>query len=161
MDNRAPKIIESLELVPHPEGGYYRETYRSESQVVSPENSEILNAVTDIYFLLVEGQVSRFHRVLHDEIWHFYEGAPLMLVEIASDDLLLAKFQLGEKSGALEYKHCVKGRNWQAAYSTGAYSLVGCTVAPGFDFVDFEFLKENETDLAMVNQRYPELVYLI
>ena len=161
MHKRASEIIETLELVPHKEGGYYKETYRSGSKLVSPENNKIRNAVTDIYFLLLEGQVSRFHKVLHDEIWHFYEGAPLTLVEIESDSLSRITVSLGEKSSVPKYKHCIKGGNWQAAYPTSEYSLVGCTVAPGFDFSDFEFLKENESSLLTILGKYPDLASLI
>ncbi len=143
MNKRALKLIDVLKLTPHPEGGYYREIYRSESKLISPVNGEMRNSLTDIYFLLLSGQISRLHRVVHDEIWHFYEGDPLELIEVQSDDMKMSKIILGDDNGIVKYTHCIKGGNWQAAYSTGEYSLVGCTVAPGFDFTDFEFLKEN------------------
>ena len=112
-------------------------------QVHSPLAGGSRSGLTDIYFLLLAGQVSRLHRVLHDEIWHFYEGAPLVLVEITAEDLVLQEVRLENSGSRPQYKHCVQGGNWQAAYSTGDYSLIGCTVAPGFDFADFQFLQEN------------------
>lgn len=104
MNNRALTIIDALELSPHPEGGYFKEIYRSETTVLSPHAGEMRSALTDIYFLLISGQVSRFHRVLHDEIWHFYEGAPLMLVEIEADGSLMREVSL-ESGGMPRYKH--------------------------------------------------------
>lgn len=161
MNIRAEELIEKLELVPHPEGGYYREMYRSEGKVSSPWNKGIRNAMTDIYFLLTEGQVSRFHKVAHDELWNFYEGAPLELIEIEMASLKVSKNTLGISTNIPRYKHLIKGDNWQAAYSTGDYSLVGCTVAPGFEFSDFEFLKGHK-DINRINDiNNPELNKLI
>ena len=138
---RAQEIIEQLELIPHPEGGYFKETYRSELNVNSPQNQEERSAMTDIYFLLCEGQISRFHKVLHEEIWNFYEGSPLRLIEINFDDYSVEEITLGKD---LNYKHVIKPNNWQAAESTDEYTLVGCTVAPGFDFTDFSFISNTD-----------------
>ena len=161
MNNRALKLIDVLKLIPHPEGGYYREIYRSESKLISPVNGEIRNSLTDIYFLLVAGQISRLHRVVHDEIWHFYEGDPLELIDVQSDDMKMSKIILGDDNDIVKYTHCIKGGNWQAAYSTGEYSLVGCTVGPGFDFADFEFLKENTDAHSIIFDKNPEILNLI
>ena len=161
MNKRALELIDVLKLSPHPEGGYYREVYRSESKLISPVNGEMRNSLTDIYFLLVSGQISRLHRVVHDEIWHFYEGDPLELIEVQSDDLKTSKILLGGDDDIVRYKHCIKGGNWQAAYSTGGYSLVGCTVGPGFDFTDFEFLKDNADACSIVLDKNPKLLNLI
>jgi predicted cupin superfamily sugar epimerase len=160
MNKRAESIIQDLKLSPHPEGGFFRETFRSEHLVTSPANGEIRNAVTDIYFLLLAGQVSRFHKVLHDEIWHFYEGNPIELVELEAVSLDISTIVLGDDD-IVSRKHCVKGGNWQAARSMGEYSLVGCTVAPGFDFDDFEFLKDRETLCSGFLERNPELACLV
>jgi predicted cupin superfamily sugar epimerase len=135
----AEELISLLDLEPHPEGGYYRETYRSSTSVASPSHGESRNAVTDIYFLLTNGQVSRFHRVCHDEIWHFYSGSPLRL--LVWDGAAVKETIIGEPAGP--FKHVVVGGEWQAAESLGEYSLVGCTVAPGFDFADFQFLTDS------------------
>ncbi|MDD7987015.1 cupin domain-containing protein [Lentisphaera marina] len=147
MNPRALEIIKKLELIEHPEGGYFREVYRSELEVHSSIVGSARFAVTEIYFLLCQGQVSRFHKVAHDEFWHFYEGAPLRLI-----DGDLESFQELELGGEeLNYQHCIRGGCWQAAESTGDYTLVGCTVAPGFDFADFAFLNEDESKLVKSN----------
>jgi predicted cupin superfamily sugar epimerase len=156
MSQRVKDLIEQLQLMPHPEGGYYKEVYRSGESVHSDRAGAKRSAVTDIYFLLSEGQISRFHRVCHDEIWHFYEGAPLELLEIEPNPCQLNKMLLGIQDGTPHFKHCIAGNNWQAARSTGEYSLVGCTVAPGFDFQDFEFLSDS-TERGGIEMLYPEL----
>lgn len=163
MDSEALALIKDLELSPHPEGGYYKEIYRAKTTVHSPHAGAIRNALTDIYFLLVSGQISRFHRVLHDEIWHFYAGAPLVLVEIEAEGLKLREVRLGGfgQSGMPRYKHCIQGGNWQAAYSTGGYTLVGCTVAPGFDFADFRFLSQEGELQSAVLEKFPMLSHLL
>ncbi|MFC1925926.1 cupin domain-containing protein [Chloroflexota bacterium] len=157
MYKRAQELIDILGLSPHPEGGYYKEVYRSGSKLSSPVNNEVRNALTDIYFLLVSGQVSRFHKVVHDEIWNFYEGDPLELIEIKPDTLEVSRTVLGDKGCNISYKHCVEGNNWQAACSRGEYSLLGCTVAPGFEFSDFEFLKDNKDLHDRITENNPEL----
>lgn len=155
MNNRALALINGLELSPHPEGGYYKEIYRSETTVHSPHSRAMRNALTDIYFLLLSGQISRFHRVLHDEIWHLYEGAPLVIVEIEANGLKMQEVRLEGCGPAPKYKHRVKGGNWQAAYSTGEYTLVGCTVAPGFAFDDFQFLSQDAELQSIVLKKFP------
>jgi len=158
---RSKKLIKMLGLSPHPEGGHYNEVHRSKSKLISPKIKKSRNALTDIYFLLTSGQISRFHKVCHDEVWNFYEGAPLALFEIQPDTLKISKITLGDKKGKLKYKHCISGENWQAAYSTGEYSLVGCTVAPGFDFSDFKFLKDDKRTCSAIQKQSPKLSYLI
>ncbi|MFZ7127378.1 MAG: cupin domain-containing protein [Desulfobacterales bacterium] len=130
-------LIERYNLAPHPEGGYYRRIYQSAQSVKSSAAGAERRAVTHIYYLLGRGQISRFHRVLHDEIWNFYEGSPLRLVIF--DGTTAREEILGPSSG---YAAVVAGGLFQAAESTGDYSLVGCTVAPGFEFEDFSFLTE-------------------
>lgn len=151
-------IIVKYGLQEHPEGGFFREVYRSEAMVESPVVGEPRNAVTDIYFLLADGQVSRFHAVSHDEIWHFYGGDALILVQLDSDGT--TETRLGDRLGD-SFKHVVKGDTYQAAYTTGGYSFVGCTVAPGFDFADFRFLKDDPdaADLvAALDDKYRHLL---
>jgi hypothetical protein len=161
MNNRALTLINGLELSPHPEGGYYKEIYRSETTVPSPHAGAMRRALTDIYFLLLSGQVSRLHRVLHDEIWHLYEGAPLVLVEIAANGLEMGEVRLEGCDPTPKYKHCVKGGNWQAAYSAGEYTLVGCTVAPGFAFEDFRFLSQEAELQSIVLEKFPSVSHLL
>jgi len=153
------QLIETLELSPHPEGGYYREVFRSEKTVQSPVHGKKRHAMTDIYFLLNAGQKSRFHRIVHDEIWHFYKGAPLTLIEINSETFEMSKVILGDTDSVL--KHMIKGGNWQSAYSEGDYSLVGCTVAPGFTFSDFSFLTDDKKTYERMMKAYPELIELM
>ena len=160
MNNRASKLIKTLGLSPHPEGGYYKEVYRSATTLHSPQAGDVRNALTDIYFLLPAGQISRLHRVRHDEIWHLYEGGPLVLVEIVTGFSRLREVLLDGNGEPPNYRHCVSGGNWQGAYSRDRYSLVGCTVAPGFDFVDFEFLRDNAQRETMV-EKFPEIEWLL
>jgi predicted cupin superfamily sugar epimerase len=97
------------------------------------------DAVTHIYFLLTKGQVSRFHKLLHDEIWNLYEGSPLRLIKYDGDKI--EEEIIGAVCSC--YVSFVAGGLYQAAESMGGYSLVGCTVAPGFDFADFSFLSDD------------------
>jgi predicted cupin superfamily sugar epimerase len=136
-------LIERLRLEPHPEGGYYRELYRSEQRVQPLDGRPQRSAATTIFFLLAAGQHSRWHRVRSDEVWHFYAGDPLDL-HVASESLdAIERVTLSGLDGPGHLVHVVPAGKWQSAKPRGEYSLVGCTVAPGFDFADFSFL-ENE-----------------
>lgn len=143
-------IIARYQLVPHPEGGFYREVYRSDLILDSPTVEEKRCALTHIYFLLAAGQVSRFHRVLHDEVWNFYAGDPLLLIRY--DGRQATENLLGAEAG--DFVTTIKGGVFQAAESTGAYSLVGCTVAPGFEFADFSFLADDSAKKARFLQGF-------
>lgn len=145
--DRAKEIISTLGLTEHPEGGFFKEVYRSDLTVKSELVNGSRSAVTEIYFLLCRGQVSRFHTVEHDEFWHFFEGSPLRLID--GDLESFEEILLDPKN--VNYQHCIKSGRWQAAGSTGDYTLVGCTVAPGFDFADFAFLSEDEPELIEKN----------
>jgi len=128
----ADEVIAHLGLEPHPEGGWYRETFRDDSGHQGRPHS------TAILFLLKAGEVSRWHRVDVAEMWHWYGGAPLML-EVADDAGMRHESRLGPN--LLQGEHpqgLVPARAWQSARSLGAWTLVGCTVAPGFDFAGFE-----------------------
>ena len=130
MHPRAQQLITDLALEAHPEGGWYRQVYRSDERVTRHHDGAERRAITTIYFLLVEGTESRKHRVESDEVWHFYEGDPLELT-------------IGEQRVILDADHrtaVVPAREWQAARPLGAYALVGCTVGPGFEFEDFEMI---------------------
>ena len=131
-------LIDKLQLEPHPEGGYYRRVFESDKQVRSPVHQLPRPAMTHIYFLLLEGQVSRFHRVLHDEIWNHYAGAPLRLYHIHQQQL--REQRLGGDD--YDYAAVIPAGDFQAAESMGEFTLVGCSVAPGFDFADFSFIDE-------------------
>ncbi len=150
-------IIEKYNLLPHPEGGYFSEVYRSEQEVSSEQTNEKRNSVTHIYFLLKKGQFSRFHKVLHDEIWNFYEGSPLKIIEFNGEQLK-EKF-IGGETGS--YVSVVKGSIFQAAESTGSYTLVGCSVAPGFDFKDFSFMIDEPEIMITLKNKFSNYKYLI
>ena len=128
----AGEIIAALGLQRHPEGGWYREIHRSEA---TPGQRA---AVTSIYYLLKASERSHWHRVDADEIWHFHAGAPLEL-SISADGSRSATFRLGMNLAQGERPQIVvpKG-HWQSAQSSGAFTLVGCTVAPGFEFSGFD-----------------------
>jgi predicted cupin superfamily sugar epimerase len=134
------QLIEKFQLQPHPEGGYFREIYRSETIIDSPLANAPRNSVTHIYFLLAKGQFSRFHKVLHDEIWNVYAGSPIRLLTYNGNNV--NETIIGE--GCDDFASIIPGGIWQAAESTGEYTLVGCTVAPGFDFADFSFMPAEE-----------------
>lgn len=128
----ADEIIERLGLLPHPEGGYYRETFRDPATVNGRACS------TAIYFLLKEGQVSHWHRVDAVEMWHWYAGAPLRL-EIAAPDGDAVAHLLGNDLTSGEHPQAIVPTGyWQRAGSLGKWTLVGCTVVPGFQFEGFE-----------------------
>jgi predicted cupin superfamily sugar epimerase len=128
----AEDIIRLLDLRPHPEGGHYRETFR-DPQIAGNGRS----ASTAIYFLLKAGELSRWHRVDAAEVWHWYAGAPLLLAIVESGSR--TAIRLGTDLAAGERPQAVvPAKAWQQALSLGAWTLVGCTVAPGFEFAGFE-----------------------
>ena len=135
----AAEIIRLLDLRPHPEGGHYRETFRDPRQDAGGRSLS-----TAIYFLLAAGERSRWHRIDAVEIWHWHAGAALSL-EIADNDGI-ATMRLGRDLAAGERPQAVVPAGaWQAAESLGAWTLVGCTVAPGFDFRSFEMAPKDWT----------------
>ena len=140
---------EHLQLLPHVEGGSFRETYRSDvmlsQSVLPPAMKGNRNASTGIYFLLEHGQFSAFHRIAADEMWHFYDGHTLHIYEIdANGQLTVHKLgrnvHLGEQPQLV-----ITAGSWFASRveEEGGFTLVGCTVAPGFDFADFELAERN------------------
>lgn len=127
----AEEIIEVLRLAPHPEGGYFRETFRDAQTVEGRAVS------TAIYYLLARGQRSRWHRVDAAEIWHWYAGAPLRLSVKTGETV--STHRLGPDLFNGEAPHIVVPPHaWQSAQSQGDWTLGGCTVAPGFEFSKFE-----------------------
>jgi predicted cupin superfamily sugar epimerase len=135
----AAEIIRLLDLIPHREGGHYRQTYRDLRTV-----DERRAASTAIYFLLARGERSQWHRVDAAEVWHYYAGAPLMLEIAGSGQSINTRVTLGPDLAAGERPQAiVPGGAWQAAESLGAWTLVGCTVAPGFEFARFELAPES------------------
>lgn len=136
--------IDKLNLHKHPEGGYFREVYKAELLL----KQDCLNnsfrgdraASTSIYFLLEKNDFSAFHKIASDEIWHFYTGLPLKIYVLGSDGSLITH-NLGDNPEAGEkFQVVIPAGNWFASQirNGDGYALVGCTVAPGFDFADFE-----------------------
>jgi predicted cupin superfamily sugar epimerase len=151
------ELIDRLQLTPHPEGGYFRETYRASESVAATALPRRFNGArnisTAIYFLLEVGQCSHLHRIRSDEVWHFYAGDPLDVVEIDGTGGLKTT-RLGADA---VYQHLVPAGVWFGAapasggrFAPHGFALVGCTVAPGFDFADFEL-----ADRAALLREYP------
>lgn len=155
MHPRAAHLIAALHLQPHPEGGYFQEIYRADAFVHPADERPERAALTTIYFLLTEGEVSRWHRVASDEVWHFYEGEALTLLQADPGFDTITTYGLGPYNDDVQPVQVVPAGMWQAAQSTGAYTLVGCTVGPGFDFVDFEMLRDLPAMAESVRQKQP------
>jgi uncharacterized protein len=129
----AAEIVARLELRPHPEGGHYRETFRDKR---ADETGRAVS--TAIYFLLARGEVSQWHRIDAVEIWHYYAGSPLTLC-IAHDGCAPHIVTLGpDVVNGERPQAIVPSGAWQTAETSGDWTLVGCTVAPGFEFASFE-----------------------
>jgi predicted cupin superfamily sugar epimerase len=141
------QIIKTLDLKPHPEGGFYRETYRSE--VMHGKHS----ISTAIYFLLPKGNVSHLHRITSDEIWHFYSGGALEIIEILPDKTLKKTLLGNDLKAGQVLQYCVLAGRWfgAAPCESTEFALVGCTVAPGFCFDDFELGNRQQ-----LLQQFPE-----
>lgn len=161
MHDRVQQLVAQLKLQPHPEGGYYRETYRSaeciEQSALPARFSGTRNISTAIYFLLTQGNFSAFHRIQSDECWHFYTGDPL-LVHVIHPNGSYELITLGNRMDAGElFQAVVPAGSWFASETApgGVFSLVGCTVAPGFDFADFELAD------AALTQQFPAFEKLI
>jgi predicted cupin superfamily sugar epimerase len=131
----ASELIDRLGLEPHPEGGWYRETWRD----ATPDGAR--GTGTAIYYLLEEGRRSHWHRVDATEIWHHYAGAPLRLELSNGRDLRVVELGDGLEAGQVPQAIVAAGE-WQAASSLGAFSLVGCTVSPAFEFAGFDLAPE-------------------
>lgn len=153
--SRARTLIRRLQLQAHPEGGYYSEVYRAKVSVETRRGRRA--AVTSIYFLLPRGHKSLLHRVRADEIWHYYEGAPLRLIEVDPQVHRAQVHRLGPERGSSCQMVTIAADHWQAAETTGDYTLVGCTVAPGFEFVDFALLKHEPVACSRLQRALPDL----
>jgi len=148
-------FIEKLQLVPHPEGGYYREVYRSKEKISGtclPERfSGRRNFSTAIYFLLRRNDFSAIHRINQDELWHFYAGLPVV-IHVFLPEQKYRKIILGNNKDNTEFIAVVPAGAWFGAHpyiedcsgDSPDFSLVGCTVAPGFDFKDFELAQKDK-----------------
>lgn len=137
-DLSAAEVVRLLDLAPHPEGGFYRETFRD--QATGPTGRA---ASTAIYYLLGAGDVSEWHRVDAAEAWHFYAGAPLVITVSPNGHDAEARHLGPALTAGQRPQIVVPAGWWQTATSLGAWTLVGCTVAPGFDFAGFELAQPN------------------
>lgn len=132
-------LIKRYNMMEHPEGGFFVETFRSEAQVTTPSGPR--SASTAIYFLVSGDNISRLHRIKSDEVWHFYLGGSITVVELDPVAKQAKLTELGPDVAAGQLlQHVVKANTWFGSYPTRAedFCFVGCTVAPGFDFADFE-----------------------
>lgn len=160
MHPRANELIGTLQLQPHPEGGFYRETWRSPARVTA-EHHASRSAMTTIYFLLAAGGFGAWHRVRSDEVWHWYEGEPLELLLASPDFSTVQVHRLAAVAADSTPVVTVPANWWQAARPLGSYALCGCTVAPGFEFEDFSFLRDDPATTAVLKQAAPKLVPLL
>lgn len=143
----ANELIRRLDLQPHPEGGYYRETYRASTMTSAVERegrpeqfAKPRSVATAIYFLLPAGEKSTWHRIDADEMWHFYAGGPLLVAELHEQGRVRETVLGGDLSAGQTFQHVVPAGCWFASrpLAKQGYALVGCTVAPGFEFDHFE-----------------------
>lgn len=157
MNETARTLVARLNLEPHPEGGYYREIYRSASIVQPADDRPARHAATSIYFLLAAGQYSAWHRVRSDEIWHFCEGAPLELFVASPAIDRVSTLTLDRETPV----HVVPANWWQAARPGGDHVLTVCTVAPGFEFEDFIMLRNDAAARAVLERLDQSMIELI
>jgi uncharacterized protein len=162
VDKNAQYWIDRLSLSPHPEGGYYRVTYQSTLTIVQNALPSAFHgnrsASTAIYFLLAQKDFSAFHRIASDELWHFYAGSALV-VYVIDPEGNYSELHLGDVFEAGEvFQAVVKAGCWFASRlkNPAGFALVGCTVAPGFDFADFEMAKRSE--LAATYPKHRKLI---
>lgn len=152
------KLVERFSLQPHPEGGFYRETYRCAHQVAGTHHPQPRAASTAIFYLLANSAYSAWHRIDADEIWHFYAGQPLLVHVL--DSTGLHTYQLGNPLLDLQssFQVVVPAGCWFAAELAhgSSYALAGCTVAPGFEFSRFQL-----ADTAALHRDYPNHAALI
>jgi predicted cupin superfamily sugar epimerase len=153
LPKRAQELIDQLDLLPHPEGGFYRETYRSEATLNGTERQ----LMTSIYFLLTGQNFSRFHRITSDETWYFHEGSTLLVHTIDGDTHTAHHLGLANEAGNQPFL-IVKGGTifGSEVKDREGYALVSCAVAPGFDFADFELFTASD-----LLPRYPQLQEII
>jgi predicted cupin superfamily sugar epimerase len=162
MHPRAAELIAALDLQAHPEGGFYRQIFRSEVQVTPLDRRGRRAALTTIYFLLPEGSFSRWHQVASDEVWHLYEGGPLEVLELSGSGESVVRHRLGPVGNGTDAPVCTIGAGiWQAARPLGDYAFVGCTVGPGFDWADFRLLADDHVRATAVRAALPDLAMLI
>jgi hypothetical protein len=158
---RASTLVRELGLQPHPEGGHYRELFRSARGVRPDDGRAARRALTSIDFLLVQGEFSVWHRVASDEAWHLMEGEALRLWLIAPDLSSIDALTLAPVSATRRPRHVVPAGWWQAAEPEGEFAYVGATVGPGFEFEDFAFGRDDAALRSALDRLHPELRRLL
>lgn len=159
--SRAAALIHQLALQPHPEGGWYREVFRSPHRVTTNDGRGQRQAITTIDFLLAAGLFSAWHRVRSDEVWHLLEGGPLRLwwMPASLDAVHHVDLMVGDSTQTP--RHVVEAGTWQAAEPLGEFAYVGATVAPGFEFDDFAFMRADADAVAALQRLQPALARLL
>lgn len=157
----AQQLISDLNLKPHPEGGHYKELFRSSSKVEPEDGRGARSAITTIYFLLAEHETSALHLVSSDEVWHYVDGAPLELITCDPAFAEEKRHMIGPIRNGMNTEYVVRANDWQAARSTGKWTLVSCVVGPGFDFNDFKMLRDRPDEMASCKKRLPGLAAFI
>lgn len=153
MNERAEHLKRTLALEPHVEGGHYRRIYESTSQIPFGPEARARATATSIYYLLGEGEVSHWHRIDADEIWHWYEGDALEMLRFDPRDRQFTRHRLGPVDHETAPVFVVPAGCWQAARPLGEYALVGCTVAPGYEWRGFSTL-DVAPDIAQLLARF-------
>jgi len=156
LNNKLELLIHELNLIPHPEGGFYRETFRSK-EVLKDINR---NLVTAIYFLLQSEDISHFHRIKSDEHWFFHAGSPLVVHTLDKNGhhkhLVGLELNKGETPHFIVPKNTIFGSQ---VLEKNSFSLVSCLVSPGFDFADFELIKR--ANLLKEYPQHKEIIHLM
>jgi len=157
LSSRAAELVRALGLAPHPEGGFYREVFRSTATVQTGDGRGERSALTTIDFLLGRGQCSAWHRVRSDEAWHLLEGGPLRLWLLGPERDRIEAVDLADDTR----RHVVPADAWQAAEPLADFAYVGATVGPGFDFADFSFGRDDALLCNVIERLAPDLKRLL
>lgn len=161
LPERAAALIATLDLVAHPEGGWYREVFRSLHAVQPGDGRPQRAALTTIDFVLAAPGFSAWHRVRSDEAWHLLEGQALRLWTLSPALDALHVVELGRAAAGRAPRHVVPALWWQAAEPIGSFAYAGATVGPGFDFADFAFGRDDDALVRALHERWPQAVRLL
>ena len=159
--DRAAELIGLLQLRPHPEGGHYREVFRSTNNVEPADGRAARPGLTSIDFLLRSDEFSAWHCVASDEAWHLLEGGPLRLWLSPPDLQACTAVDLAAAGGSTAPRHVVPAGWWQAAEPLAGFAYVGATVGPGFDFADFSFGRDDPALCQAIGRLAPDLRRLL
>jgi predicted cupin superfamily sugar epimerase len=157
MNSRLVELINLLELDPHVGGGYIREIFRSTNFIHLPGNQEERSALTTTYYLLRAGEYDCWHRLEGNEVWHYHEGATLELFWIEQGGDKYTHRLVGEIGELSRPIAVVPGGCWQMSRTTGEYTLMGCTMGPGFEYEDYQLLRDYPEEASEIQRRFPEL----